>query len=1155
MLIALGASRPARAAIEVAEIKNQSLQRPSPLAVGDRIEFVRAADGNSLAVDNVLSWVRIEVELLARGSIEVSGTRAGKPLRWTIHPFAQEMRAETRGPDSDSPATSAALSQLDAQVSAMLAATRTGDAASADAAYAAALLSSADPGVGDQVRILWLLGARAAYATGRPELVLTRLDQVATAATEDLLDAALLEMKALAMLALNRFAEEQALLKRVLELRERLAPGAMAQARTLTLYANALSLQYRPTEAMAPTADALARLDPACADCLELTKTLMQRAAVLNQTGQAADAARLQARALALIERLNPAARDLPMRRIQLASYLRSSGQFDAAEVAARGALEQMQALGVPTAQQAAAWNLIATMRLTRDDYRAAESALLNAEKLLAGAPPGEQTLLNVRDNRAAVLHEQGRLGAAQQLLLGVLADRRQYQPGSRNLVASLVRMALIERDRGDLVAAAAALDEAASVVVKVAPNGTNHANVLSNQAEVDVLLGENLRAEQRFQAAVAIAQAQPDDCYCGGATLLDFANFQIDRGRPKAALPLLQRAAALLEQMLGNRDTDYARLLVAQARAHRDLSEFKTARNLAREAVSILRSGVPESIPLARALDVLGSIEAARGNNAGARTAYCDASSVFDRVGSHVGGGDLAEVRFRAEFASVYRACMDATEASAGAAAAFGVFERWRARVFLESLQKRDLDLAALGPSDVLEAWQAHELALRAVDSVLDDPSASAQMRSAAHADSLRLSAARKALEERLYSAAPRLAAQLIPHSVDASEARELLPAGSAFLAYVVGERETLLFVLRRDRAPQFLRLAIGRLALTELTTRWRTHLLARSDADLGALDADASELYAQLITPAQQALEGTSTLLIATDGPLHGLAFAALRNAVDGRFLIERWALHYSDSMSMRSALAKASSSATAEHWLAIADPDPPQQIYTQLDSAMRGSSTLSPLPGARSEVLALANQHPRSTLTLIGADATEVRVRAEMPAAGLVHFAVHALINPQRPLESALLLRPGAVAVPGESAGDGLLQAFEVFEDVHLQGDLVVLSACDTGLGKDYAGEGIIGFTRAFQFAGASAVMVSLWPVQDAGTAQLMQAFYRQFERVKDPVQALRAAMLEQLHSPAGSSSSVRGVGGLVPRQSAAPPRPAHPYDWAAFQLHGG
>jgi CHAT domain-containing protein len=168
-------------------------------------------------------------------------------------------------------------------------------------------------------------------------------------------------------------------------------------------------------------------------------------------------------------------------------------------------------------------------------------------------------------------------------------------------------------------------------------------------------------------------------------------------------------------------------------------------------------------------------------------------------------------------------------------------------------------------------------------------------------------------------------------------------------------------------------------------------------------------------------------------------------------------------------------------------------------------------------------------------LGEEATEERVRAMGPEAGVLHLACHGFVDPEAPLESGLALsRPRA---GGGATEDGLLQAWEILEDLRLGADLVVLSACQTALGREIAGEGVIGLTRAFQLAGARSVVASLWAVSDESTARLMQRFYRHRADGKEKDEALRLAQLDLVRSggPDGEAAS-------------------HPFFWAPFELFG-
>jgi CHAT domain-containing protein len=216
-----------------------------------------------------------------------------------------------------------------------------------------------------------------------------------------------------------------------------------------------------------------------------------------------------------------------------------------------------------------------------------------------------------------------------------------------------------------------------------------------------------------------------------------------------------------------------------------------------------------------------------------------------------------------------------------------------------------------------------------------------------------------------------------------------------------------------------------------------------------------------------------------------------------------------------------------------LAIGDPLYPAgadtSTDTQLQTALRRGLQLERLPATRNEVAAISGLFP-NVRTLLGREATEEAIKSLAPQARRLHFACHGLLDERFPLNSALAL--SIPEHPGEGRDNGLLQAWEIFEELRLDADLVTLSTCDSGLGKEMGGEGLVGLVRAFQFAGARSVLASLWSVSDISTADLMQRFYGYLRGGRSKDEALRATQTDLIRSQGFS----------------------HPYHWAAFQLAG-
>jgi CHAT domain-containing protein/Tfp pilus assembly protein PilF len=173
------------------------------------------------------------------------------------------------------------------------------------------------------------------------------------------------------------------------------------------------------------------------------------------------------------------------------------------------------------------------------------------------------------------------------------------------------------------------------------------------------------------------------------------------------------------------------------------------------------------------------------------------------------------------------------------------------------------------------------------------------------------------------------------------------------------------------------------------------------------------------------------------------------------------------------------------------------------------------LADLPGAKLEADAIAKL--LGTKALTGDAANKAAVLSKMPQAKIIHLATHGILNNFQALKSAIALAPseGRLALaPTPNNNDNALLTAEEILDLKLKADLVVLSACDTGRGR-ITGDGVIGLSRSLFIAGTPSVIVSLWAVPDAPTAELMTEFYKNLYKNKnrlDKAQALRMAMLK-------------------------------------------
>jgi CHAT domain-containing protein len=262
--------------------------------------------------------------------------------------------------------------------------------------------------------------------------------------------------------------------------------------------------------------------------------------------------------------------------------------------------------------------------------------------------------------------------------------------------------------------------------------------------------------------------------------------------------------------------------------------------------------------------------------------------------------------------------------------------------------------------------------------------------------------------------------------------------------------------------------------------------------------------KLYDVLLRPL--GLNDGESIAIVPHSVLHYVPFQALHDG--DAYLIEKFALSYAPSASTLAAVLRGGVPKSGKLF-ALANPDLGKTDYA--------------LPGAQREVEAIKILFADSE-AYFQKDATKVRFLASAPKANLVHVAAHADVDALDPLYSRIYL-----ASTGKD--DGTLEAHEVYR-MNLKGSgLVVLSACESALGRVSTGDEIWGFTRSFLSAGAPALLVSLWPVADESTERLITRFYQALGK-NNARTALRQAQLEVMREPKFS----------------------HPFFWAPFDLVG-
>ncbi|OGR39793.1 MAG: hypothetical protein A2051_06575 [Desulfovibrionales bacterium GWA2_65_9] len=346
----------------------------------------------------------------------------------------------------------------------------------------------------------------------------------------------------------------------------------------------------------------------------------------------------------------------------------------------------------------------------------------------------------------------------------------------------------------------------------------------------------------------------------------------------------------------------------------------------------------------------------------------------------------------------------------------------------------------------------------------------------------------------------APELASLVTVEAPAAADIQARLGTDETLLEFYGQGDDLFVFTVTRDSTTAAKLNAKG---LEDEVRAFRDSLRdVRADARAETWKPLSRQLYDRLIAPVANAL-AKPRLIIVSHGALHYLPWGAL---FDGQqFLVDRVTLHQLPSASVMQFLA-ARKPATAKDMLLLGNPD-------------LGRPDMD-LPGAEAEVRAIKGIWPNSTM-LMRKSATKGTLQKAGQLFKVIHVAAHGEFLSDQPLSSRLLLAP-------EGADNGQLTAGDLY-GMHLNADLVTLSACETGMGKVLSGDDVVGLTRGFLYAGSNSIVASLWPVSDDETKFLMTSFYTNLKRMPK-ANALRQAQLETKK------------------------KYPHPFFWSAFQLTG-
>jgi CHAT domain-containing protein/Tfp pilus assembly protein PilF len=900
--------------------------------------------------------------------------------------------------------------------------------------------------------------------------------------------------------------------------------------------------------------------------------------AIANNQGDLAKAQAYYEQALALREKLAPGTLAVAGSYLGLGNVAADRGALEQADQYYSKALELFQRLTPDSLSMANCYNNLALNAYDRSDLTSAEIYFQKAIALKEKLAPGSMTLAGSYGNYGLVIEDHGDLVRAEAQYLQALAIQQKQAPNGNSVANTLTNLGNLARERGDLLRAEDYQRQALAIREKISPGSPQAAANLGNLGNLALDAGELDKAEDYLKKALAIQQKRAPDSLDVAKSLGILGNIAQNRGDLAQAEKYYRQSQAINEKLTpGGIDNSNVLDKLGELAALQD-NVTKAEENF-RGALAIREKIVPGSTMHAESLAAVARVLKHKQQNEAASELYKQALDGLDHQAARLGGSSDVRSQFRAKHAEYYKEYADILIGSKQPGLALETLERSRARTLLETLAAARVDVRQGVDADLL----SQERALR--DTVNSKSGARIRLLNSEHTaaqvkaleQDLEAAVAKlQELQARIRSTSPGYAALTEPQPLSAKDVQNLLDSQTLLLEYALGPERSYVIAVNSDSISAFalpkrddvetaVRHLYGLVTARNLTVKdetaaHRQQRLAQAEIEFPKAAASLSRM---VLGPVSALLKG-KRLLVVADGALYYVPFnllpepasapsgatplvvnhevinlpsatvlAVLRRAAEGRTPAPKAVAVLADPVFeiADSRVHAAQGQGPSQNSTAVVSAGLLVRSAGDLGFSRDGALRLPRLLFTRQEAEAiLAVTPPGAGMQALDFQADRATATsADLAQYRIVHFATHGLLNSEHPELSGLVF---SLVQPDGSQQDGFVQLQDIY-NLKLSADLVVLSACESGLGKEVSGEGLVGLTRGFMYAGATRVVASLWNVSDVATARLMADFYKAMEKDgMSPAAALRTAQLSMWKQKRWSA----------------------PYYWAAFQIQG-
>jgi len=446
-----------------------------------------------------------------------------------------------------------------------------------------------------------------------------------------------------------------------------------------------------------------------------------------------------------------------------------------------------------------------------------------------------------------------------------------------------------------------------------------------------------------------------------------------------------------------------------------------------------------------------------------------------------------------------------------------FKICEKVKARAFLDQLKESQLDTLLINHELIFKQKKIND-EYNSIFTKWKNPDLSKEDRIGLGKELEKLDVEANNLRLKIKTTNPQYDKLVYPEPYGVEQVREnLLDKQTAIIEYFVGSEELFIFLVKKDD------FKVHRLPISDgYEESLHNYAGTFSDRDNQSIGIDLpKKFYGELIGPIKDKLKNIKNLIIIPHGSLCYLPFEALiTEKRDGNipYLIEDFNIAYAPSASsLGDLIEQKPSHESRKDLLAIGDPVYKKETLTdKIYNLFREccpdfwEDDLSNLYYSGQEIEGISKFFKKNDQSVYVKDQATEDVFKTLPLRNykILHLATHGLLDINNPMRSSLVFN-----LDQDPREDGFLQVREIYQ-LKLDADLAILSACHTGRGKLEKGEGVLGLTRAFFYAGARSVLSSLWKIDDKASAVFMEYFYKFLKLGRNKAEALRLAKLKMI-----------------------------------------